>query len=39
VIRDPERGLAVGNSLGNEIVETRCAIQHRKLRVDVEVGE
>ena len=39
VIGDTERRLAVGDGLGDEIIEARCAVQHRELRVDVEVGE
>ena len=39
VIGDAERRLAVGDGLGDEIVEARCAVQHRELGVDVEVGE
>ena len=39
VIGDAERRLAVGDCLGDEIVEARRAVEHRELGVDVEVCE
>ena len=39
VVGDPERRLAVGYRLGDELVEARRAVEHRELGVDVEMGE
>ena len=39
VIGHADRRLAVADRLGDEFVESRRAVEHRELGVDVEVGE
>ena len=39
VVGDAERRLPVGNGRTHQFVETRCAVEHRKLGVNVEVCE
>ena len=39
VIGDADRRLAVADGLGDELVESSRAVEHRELGVDVEVGE
>ena len=39
VVGDAERRLAVGDRLGDQLVEPGRAVEHRELGVDVEVGE
>ena len=39
VIGHAQRGLTIGYGCCNQLVKSRCAIQHRKLGMDMQVGK
>ena len=39
VIGHAQRGLTIGHRCCNQLIKSRCAIQHRKLGVDMQVGK